>query len=101
MSLRPRSIAASGHHEDVVFATAVLPLQSNPLAGSLPAEQNKKGRIERPFLLLVEAAGIEPASASTTLQDTTCLAHSLCLAERYPKGREDVQPTAERFNGPA
>jgi len=51
-------------------------------------------------VLLVEAAGIEPASASTTLQDTTCLAHSLCLVERYPKGREDVQPTAERFNGP-
>jgi len=44
---------------------------------------------------------IEPASASTTQQDATCLAHSLVLAARYPKGREDVQQAAERFNGPA
>jgi hypothetical protein len=75
-------------------------VRSNPPRVLLSGEQNKNGRIKRPFLLLVEAAGIEPASASTTLQDTTCLAHSLFLAERYPKGREDVQPTAERFNGP-
>ena len=50
---------------------------------------------------MVEAAGIEPASASTTLQDTTCLAHSLYLAARYPKSREDVQPASERFSDPA
>src|SRR5690606_2215471 len=50
---------------------------------------------------VVEAAGIEPASASATQQDTTCLAHSLSLAARYPKGREDVQPATERFNKPA
>jgi hypothetical protein len=50
---------------------------------------------------VVEAAGIEPASASTTLQDTTCLARSLVLAARYPKGREDVQQATERFSGPA
>ncbi len=50
---------------------------------------------------VVEAAGIEPASASTTLQDTTCLAHSLVLAARYPKGREDVQQATGRFNKPA
>jgi hypothetical protein len=50
---------------------------------------------------LPSIALIEPASASTTLQDTTCLAHSLVLAARYPKGREDVQQATERFSGPA
>ena len=44
---------------------------------------------------------IEPASVSTTPQDTTCLAHSLILAMRYPKGREDARPAAERFSEPA
>jgi hypothetical protein len=28
----------------------------------------------------------------------TCLAHSLYLAVRYPKGREDARPASERFN---
>src|SRR5690606_22180658 len=51
--------------------------------------------------LLVEAAGIEPASASTTLQDTTCLARSLSLAVRYPKGRENVRPASVVFSGSA
>lgn len=31
----------------------------------------------------------------------TCLAHSLFLAARYPKGREDAMLAAERFNEPA
>ena len=29
---------------------------------------------------------------------STCLAHSLYLAARYPKGREDARPASERFN---
>ena len=28
----------------------------------------------------------------------TCLAHSLFLAARYPKGRENAMPASERFN---
>jgi hypothetical protein len=31
---------------------------------------------------------------------STCVAHSLYLAARYPKGREDAQPAPERFSGP-
>ena len=32
---------------------------------------------------------------------STCLARSLCLAMRYPKGREDASPATARFNGTA
>ena len=39
----------------------------NPLRGIVPAQQPKKPPVGWPFRLLVEAAGIEPASASPPL----------------------------------
>ena len=49
---------------------------------------------------MVAAAGIEPASASTTLQDTTCLARSLIrcpLTQRAGKTASQSQVQAEHL----
>src|SRR5690606_12953790 len=77
--------------------------EGTPNNSRKPARSGKKKPQPRTVgvSLLVEAAGIEPASASTTLQDTTCLARSLSLAVRYPKGRENVRPASVVFSGSA
>ena len=47
---------------------------------------------------MVEVVGIEPTSASPTLQDLH--AYSVFnLAVGYPTGRENLQPVQQGFNG--
>ena len=41
---------------------------------------------------MVEAGGIEPPSASTTLPDATCVSTPIVLTSGYPMGGENQRP---------
>ena len=78
-----------------VMLTRVLPLvkfvwESARLRAPEPVRDKSPGHNGRGsiYSVLVEAAGIEPASESGSARTSTCIARCLCLASRVSDGRD-------------